>query len=215
MVRGMFLGAAALALLRATAAHPMEKVIGLLEKLGEQVESEHKAEEVTYVKFEYWCKNSRKTLGKSIEEGKANIERLSSEIESHAKNIEVLTAGIKEHEQELQDLDATAAKAEKQRADGKALYDEESASLQATIQAVDEAVAALVDAQGKTGGFLLAQQSAQVVLALAGGGAPTPQQFAMLQKFVQEPAPRPDLKAKGDHEGHVDEYSFKSGSVID
>eukprot|EP00413_Alexandrium_margalefii_P016685 CAMPEP_0204550102 /NCGR_PEP_ID=MMETSP0661-20131031/24870_1 /ASSEMBLY_ACC=CAM_ASM_000606 /TAXON_ID=109239 /ORGANISM="Alexandrium margalefi, Strain AMGDE01CS-322" /LENGTH=92 /DNA_ID=CAMNT_0051557053 /DNA_START=9 /DNA_END=284 /DNA_ORIENTATION=+ len=66
----------------ASDGHPVEKVIVLLQGLMDKTETEGKTEAVTYQKFEYWCKNSVKTLGDAIADEKETIDELESRIQS-------------------------------------------------------------------------------------------------------------------------------------
>ena len=60
--------------------HPIEKIINLLKGLEEQAIEEGKSEALSFQKFEYWCKDSKKTLTKAIAEEKDNIDSLESKI---------------------------------------------------------------------------------------------------------------------------------------
>jgi len=77
------------AVLSGTAAasreHPIEKIVTLLQGLATKSESEGKDEAVAYTKFEYWCKNSIKSLKAAIDEENETIEVLSSKIDSKTK----------------------------------------------------------------------------------------------------------------------------------
>eukprot|EP00444_Apocalathium_aciculiferum_P057177 CAMPEP_0183601030 /NCGR_PEP_ID=MMETSP0371-20130417/180232_1 /TAXON_ID=268820 /ORGANISM="Peridinium aciculiferum, Strain PAER-2" /LENGTH=798 /DNA_ID=CAMNT_0025813113 /DNA_START=76 /DNA_END=2470 /DNA_ORIENTATION=+ len=196
-------------------AHPMEKVIELLKGLKTTAETEGKQEEVTYTKFEYWAMNSVKSLQKSIAEEKAAIENLESEISSHKKNIAVLMEEIEKLDEQLMELDNEAGAAKQDRDAGKALYQEEKASLEDTIKAIDEATKILKSTRSDTDtGFLQARTKVQALLALIGYRASSEQRGA-LQAFVAQPKERPDFKAEGDEAKHVKGYAFKSDTVIE
>merc|ERR1719316_233727 len=80
-------------------AHPIEKVIGLLQDLSSKVEEEAKAEAISYTKFEYWCKTSEKTLSAAIAEEQDTISALESTIEGKQKSAVSL-------EEQIEELDA-------------------------------------------------------------------------------------------------------------
>merc|ERR1719321_1649530 len=67
--------------------HPIAKVIALLEELKVEARTKGEEEAASYQKFEYWCKNSLKTLNTAIAKGKEDIETLEDTIESKKKLI--------------------------------------------------------------------------------------------------------------------------------
>merc|ERR1719473_2607232 len=93
------------------ADHPIENVIELLKGLSSKVEAEGKAEALTFEKFEYWCKNSVKTLDAAIAEEQATIESLESTIASKSEDEASLTDQIKKLTAEIAALDASGVKA--------------------------------------------------------------------------------------------------------
>merc|ERR1719238_2589301 len=91
--------------------HPIKKVVGLLEDLSKTVEDEGKAEAVSFSKFEYWCKNSVKSLDKAIAEEKMTISSLEDKIDAKTKEKKALEEHIKELEDEIAANEASAEKA--------------------------------------------------------------------------------------------------------
>jgi len=199
------------ALLCGTAAasgkHPIEDVIEMLGGLATKAESEGKDEAVAYTKFEYWCKNSKKTLKAAIAEENDTIDSLSNKIDAKKTEKVALEKQIKKLEEELGKMDLSAAKAKKQRKKANDLYKEASSDLSKTKQAVKDCIKALEDA-GEATSFV--QQKVQGVLALVELSV-TQDQRQTLQQFT-EPV---DVAAAGDQKAHVKKYSFKSGNVIE
>merc|ERR1719330_183402 len=178
----------------------------MLQGLMAKVEEEAKDEAVTYTKFEYWCKNSEKTL--------------DSAIASSNQEIETLTAGINgrlEEEELLGDqIDAADKKAKDVRKDMADLYTTTDTNFKSTIKAIDEAIALLEKSFKETDNLLLAQQKVGELLVLVQPEA-TSEQLTVMQAFLRDGKnkTRPVLKAKGDQAKHVKKYAFKSGSVIE
>lgn len=199
------------ALLCGTAAasgkHPIEDVIEMLGGLATKAESEGKDEAVAYTKFEYWCKNSKKTLKAAIAEENDTIDSLSNKIDAKKTEKVALEKQIKKLEEELGKMDLAADKAKKQRKKANDLYKEASSDLSKTKQAVKDCIKALEDA-GEATSFV--QQKVKGVLALVELSV-TQDQRQTLQQFT-EPV---DVAAAGDRKAHVKKYSFKSGNVIE
>jgi hypothetical protein len=70
--------------------HPMEKVIKMLKGLSAKAEMEGKQEALLYEKFEYWCKNSLKTLGTAIDEETETIEMLEDKIKAKKRSKQII-----------------------------------------------------------------------------------------------------------------------------
>jgi len=197
----------------ANTAHPIEKVVDLLKKLKGQAIEEGKTEQVSFAKFQYWCSTSTSELSKAIDDEKATIDELESSIEGFKQEKTALEDQIKELQDEIVDNEA-AAKAAKEK-DGKRTkaYTSKKADLKSTIQAMDDAIAAMQGASKTDSGLLekSAQNSIRQALALLSTKA-TAEQQSLLVDFVSG---RPDQLAKGNEAGHVKKYDFKSDNVID
>jgi len=203
---------------RVAEGHPIEKVIEMLKGLITQVDEESKAEALTYEKFEYWCKNSDKELSEAIAEGKSTIDELSSKIAGLKETEKVLTEEIELLKQELEKLDEEALEAKNIRKAESDLYAEADTDYKSTIKAIDDAIKLLEESKTKTESALLAQQKVQSVLPFLEKQAEAEQRVqlaAFLQAQLVDEPERPKLKSKGDYEGHIDKYSFKSSSVIE
>jgi len=204
---------------RVVEGHPIEKVIDMLKGLIVEVDTEAKAEALTYEKFEYWCKNSVKELDAAIAAGKETIDELTSKISSLKETEKVLTAEIADLEEEIDALDKESEKAKEIRTAEAGLYDEADADYKSTIKAITDAIKLLEESKEKTESALLAQQRVQAVMPFLEKEAETEQRLqlaAFLQaNIMDEPKERPKQLAKGDYEKHIDKYSFKSSSVIE
>jgi len=202
--------------LDASSNHPVENVINLLKNLKAKVTQEGMDEEVMYTKFEYWCSNSLKTLNAKVAEEKEGIEELKNVAASHKMSISLLEEQLKELDDELAQMQTRAGDAEKMRKEQNELYVKSSDDLKSTIKAIEEAIAELEKSKSSAGGLLLAQQRVATALALGTALASDEERMALANfAGIAEEPERPKLKAKGDHEKHINKHSFKSGSVIE
>mmetsp|Transcript_60699 Transcript_60699/g.95680 ORF Transcript_60699/g.95680 Transcript_60699/m.95680 type:complete len:708 (+) Transcript_60699:103-2226(+) len=193
--------------------HPIVKVIDLIKELKEKSISEGKEEAVAYEKFTYWCSTSIATLNKAITDEKELIDELKDKIAGLEKNKATLEEEIATLEDQITKLEASGKAAKEKRSDEAKLYEEANKDLGDTIKAVEDCIVALQEAETSTEPkMLLAQRHVKAVLALIGLKA-TEEQRKGLQKFVEEP--RPEVKAAGDYNSHVDKYDFKSENVIE
>lgn len=189
----------------------------MLEGLIEKAENEGKSEQVSYTKFEYWCKNSISNLDGAIAEEKDKIDALESKIEAKTKEEATLTKEIGDIEEQIGELNAAGAKAEADRNEEAALYTNTSADFESTISSIDQCLTSL-DGSKKTTestGLLQAQGKIQKVLTLIQSSI-SDTQLTTLQGFVtQSAAAGAPAPASGDSAAHVDTYKFKSGSVVE
>lgn len=194
-------------------SHPVEAVIQLLQGLLQKVDSEGKAEALTYAKFETWCTNSERTLKDAIGEETADVDELTSTVAAKTEEIASLGTQITTLQGELSQMALAASESASQRKAAAALYTEADKAQQLTIAAIKSAVEALQAAATSTGGLLLAQQRVREAMPLASAAATT-EQRELLAGFVDGADPEP-LKAAGDYESHIKKYSFKSRNVIE
>jgi len=190
-------------------AHPIEDVIGMLKDLATKAEEEGKEEALAFQKFEYWCKNSEKTLNKAIAEEKDNIDSLTSKIEAKTKESSALKKQIDGLTEQLGKLAASAKKAKDQRDDENALYTKARDDTQSTIDAMSSCLEALEDAKSDTS-FAQAQQKVASIMSLLQTSL-TEHDRKLLKSFT-DPS---EIMAAGDRAGHVKKYSFKGGNVIE
>mmetsp|Transcript_49411 Transcript_49411/g.115533 ORF Transcript_49411/g.115533 Transcript_49411/m.115533 type:complete len:729 (+) Transcript_49411:113-2299(+) len=201
--------------------HPISDVILMLQGLMKKAKMSGEHEQEAYMKFEHWCRNSVSDLEKAITEEKETIEVLTDTIASKAEEKELLEKQISELDNEITNLHAASVKARTERDAEAGVYSQVSGDLTATIKAVEDALTLLEDSKTTTGHLFLAQQHVRSIMALAEARA-SPAQRKQLEAFLDvgrsaapAPAPRPPFFAKGDMTEHVDQYSFKSGGVIE
>jgi len=191
----------------ASQEHPIERIVSLLNGLATKAENEGRDEAVAYTKFEYWCKNSIKTVKKAIQEENDTIDALGSKIDAKSKEKESLDGQIKNLEEELAKLDLSTGKANTQRKNTNDLYLESSQDLKDTVVAVKECITALEGAGDDTS---LVQAKVMRVLSLSEGVLSEHEAHTL--RSVTDPV---DVAAMGDRSTHVKKYSFKSGNVIE
>eukprot|EP00929_Paragymnodinium_shiwhaense_P089810 TRINITY_DN4_c1_g2_i1.p2 TRINITY_DN4_c1_g2~~TRINITY_DN4_c1_g2_i1.p2 ORF type:complete len:729 (-),score=339.55 TRINITY_DN4_c1_g2_i1:123-2309(-) len=201
-------------------AHPMEKVIKMLQDLSAQAEAEGKSEAVAFDKFSHWCTTSSKTLKGAIAEENTKIESLKNQISGEEKLIAELTKQIAQLEKEINNSNLAADEAKKLREETAGLYSQASEDHKATIQAVKDAIAGLVES-GKGGASFLAtaaqpkiRQALALVSAVLPVNTPAVQKKA-LSALLQASPERPEQLAEGDRAAHVLDYDFKSGDIIE
>merc|ERR1719158_2517805 len=112
--------------------HPIANVISMLEGLISDVEAEGKNEALSFQKFEYWCKNSKKTLTKAIAEEKDTIDSLTSKIDAKTKEAKGLEEEIAKLETEIGELQTRGKQADSARDKENALYEETSSDIKDT-----------------------------------------------------------------------------------
>merc|ERR1719389_635417 len=107
----------------ATAEHPIEGVITLLDKLELEARKEGEEEAATFQKFTYWCKRSTRRLTRAIKKEKKSIEMLEYKIEGLAADIETTEEDIAATQAQLEKLDQEAQRARAMRGDAYALWE--------------------------------------------------------------------------------------------
>jgi len=198
--------------------HPIEKVVKMLQGLMAKTEAEAKGEEVSYTKFEYWCRNSKKTLDSAIADSEENIKKLTAGIDSRLEEEALLDDQIADLDEEIKEQETAGKEADKVRKETADLYKTTDDNFAATIKAIEESQKLLEKSYKETDKLLLAQQKVSNLLVLVQSEA-TSEQLSVMQAFVAEQTtattPRPKQLAKGDRATHVKKYAFKSGSVIE
>jgi len=203
-------------------SHPITDVIEMLKDLTEKAKVQGQHEEVAYTKFDHWCRNSAGALEKAIQEEKDTIDMLTDTITSKSEEKAALEKQIGELNDEIAALHSASVKARSARDAEAQVYSQSSGDLSATITAIEDALELLGNAKTSTGHLLLAQDKVRQSMALVEARA-SPAQRAQLESFLSigssqmapAPAPRPPFYAEGDLSSHVDQYSFKSGGVIE
>jgi len=191
--------------------HPIEKIINLLKGLEEQAIAEGKSEALSFQKFDYWCKDSTKTLNKAIAEEKNNIDSLESKIAAKTEESKNLGQQIGKLEKELGELAISAKEALSASDDANSLYEQISSDLQSTIESVGECITAIKDSKDQTS-FIAAQKKVSAVVSLLETQMNDEQHSALTHFTKTDPN---EVAAAGDMGAHKKSYSFKGGNILE
>jgi len=189
--------------------HPIANVIGMLEGLLSDVEAEGKTEALAFQKFEYWCKNGKKTLNKAIVEEKEKIDSLGSKIDAKTKAATALEEQIAQLEEQLGKMETRGKAAQAGRNRDNGLYEEAHSDRSSTIDAIENCITILKESKDATS-LVSAQKKITKILALV---SLSDSQRDQLQTFASTDPE--DVQAKGDDAAHVKKYNFKSGNIIE
>merc|ERR1719316_1012218 len=86
----VFAAVALAAVPQASADHPIEAVISLLEKLEVEAQREGANEAESYQKMQHWCKRSTRMLQRAIKKEKKAIDALETKVDGLTGQIEGL-----------------------------------------------------------------------------------------------------------------------------
>merc|ERR1719217_302796 len=123
--------------------HPATKVINVLKGLQEQVKEEGQEETHLYGKFTYWCGETIKDKEKSITEYEETISVATSTIQALTEDIAALESELTALGEELEKDTASKATMQTERDNANTLYMDNKADLEATIDAIGQAITAL------------------------------------------------------------------------
>merc|ERR1719265_2827566 len=123
--------------------HPASKVIALLQGLQEKIKEEGQEETHQYGKFTYWCGETIKDKEKSVKEYEETMSVAKSTIQALTVDIAALETEITALEAELEKDTASKATMQTERDDANTLYMDNKGDLEATIDAVGQAITAL------------------------------------------------------------------------
>merc|ERR1719284_520846 len=192
----------------ATADHPIAGVITLLEKLEVETKQEAEAEAATYQKFQYWCKRSTRMLTRAMKKEKKSIAELDDKIAGLTADIETLGEDIAALEKQLEVLDQQKQKAKTMRDEEHALYSDDIANLDGSIEATDVAIEVMEEEENAASNALLQTGARHVVRkAVALKKAKGPEDLLKLNPGANNPF-KPKAKTFSSHEGGVIE-TFK------
>merc|ERR1719284_785101 len=192
----------------ATADHPIAGVITLLEKLEVETKQEAEAEAATYQKFQYWCKRSTRMLTRAMKKEKKSIAELDDKIAGLTADIETLGEDIAALEKQLEVLDQQKQKAKTMRDEEHALYSDDIANLDGSIEATDVAIEVMEEEENAASNALLQTGARHVVRkAVALKAAKGPEDLLKLNPGANNPF-KPKAKTFSSHEGGVIE-TFK------
>mmetsp|Transcript_30521 Transcript_30521/g.66972 ORF Transcript_30521/g.66972 Transcript_30521/m.66972 type:complete len:686 (+) Transcript_30521:106-2163(+) len=151
----------------ATRDHPITRIVKLIEDFKVKAEEEGQEEEISYTKFERWCKNSKGQLDGDIKKSKDTLAKASEE----KKQLEATIAKMSEDSERLQgeidDRNSAQAKADEARTEENKEYVAEQGDLSDTITAMDEAIAALEQGKADAATATALQVKASVRRAVA------------------------------------------------
>merc|ERR1740117_1711451 len=150
----------------AAGEHPIDGVIGLLQKLMIQSQEEGAAEAASFQKFTYWCKTSEKSLSKAIHTEKKDIGSLTDQIDGLTADIATGASDIASLKADIEKMETAADNAKALRDEEKELYDGEQKNFEDTVTAVDEAINTLKDSKASA---LIQTKAVEKVKALTMG----------------------------------------------
>jgi len=141
--------AVVLALLFGTAAAvtPIEKVIGLIDGLKDEVEADGKSEAKAYEEFACFCKKETGAKSKSVQKGTDQIGKLSASIADKTQEQTNDSTELQERKQKQNehstDLENTKVRCAKQKAE----YQAEAADLSKAISGLKDAIKSMKDSK--------------------------------------------------------------------
>jgi len=137
--------------------NPVRKVVSLMQKMTKQVTAEGEKEEELYEKFQCYCKNGEKSLGKSIADAETKIPEMEAALKENAGKKEQLRADLKAHKADREQAKTAMAEATSLREKQASEYAKESSETTADLEALGKAVKAISSGMG--GSFLQASTS--------------------------------------------------------
>jgi hypothetical protein len=183
-------------------AHPIKRVIALIQNLAEKAKADGEAEAVTYEGFTHWCGKTTETLGKAIAKEKADIESLKNKVDAKKSEDKTLTKQVQALTKEVSEIQASAAKAAADRSAAIALVNSSLKDFDDTISALTQAIDGLVSSTQAPAA--VASKLIQMPMALA---ALSDDQQAMLVQLSSSPLTGAAPQAKT--------YDVKSGGIVD
>jgi len=212
---GIFAIAIAAQALRVEAGdHPAVKIINLLQKLQAQVKEEGEAETNAYGKFTYWCGEVIKENEGIVKKSKEEIEVAKSSIQALTEDIAALTAEIEQLEADITKDESAKATMESQRGEANTLYGTNKGDLEATIQAVGDAISALEGSKPSLVQSEATQAKVQKAMAYVDIFAPQQGKSAAVA-FLQSRSSQEPADEFENRKGRERTYDFKGGDIIE
>jgi len=143
-----------------SAANPIRRVVTMLQMMQKKVEAEGVKEKELFDKFMCYCKSSKETLAKSIEDAGVKVPQLESDIKESEGEMAQLQEDLNSHKADREEAKGAMAKATEIREKEAAAFAKEKANDDSNLAALKKALAAIE--KGMAGGFL--QTSAAAVL---------------------------------------------------
>merc|ERR1719158_2266719 len=199
--------------------HPAVKIIALLQKLQAQVKEEGEVETNAYGKFTYWCSEVIKEQDGIIKKAKQEISVAESSIKALTEDIAALTSEIEQLEADITKDESSKSTMESQRGEANTLYGTNKGDLEATIQAVGDAIKALEDSKPSLVQSEAVQAKVQKALAFVDIFAPQQGKIAAVAFLQARAAAEPIESAEADkfagRTGRERSYDFKGGDIIE
>jgi chromosome segregation ATPase len=139
-----------------SAANPIRRVVTMLQMMVKKVEAEGEKEKELFEKFMCYCKSSKETLAKSIEDAETKVPQLESSIKEAVSMKTQLDEDIMNHKASREEAKAAMAKATEIREKEAAAFAKEKAEDDANLAALKKALAAIE--KGMAGGFFADQR---------------------------------------------------------
>jgi predicted RNase H-like nuclease (RuvC/YqgF family) len=148
---------AGFALPLASDVSPIEKVVEMLSGMESKIIAEGKDAQKVYAEFAEFCEDRSREVAFEIKTGKAEITDLTAAIEKESASIESLNAKIEEISAALATDEADLKAAGEIRAKEKAVFEEEQAKLEETIDTLSRAISILEREMAQAGGASMLQ----------------------------------------------------------
>merc|ERR1719161_997824 len=122
------------------AANPIRRVVTMLQMMQKKVEAEGVKEKELFDKFMCYCKSSKETLAKSIEDAGVKIPQLESDIKESGGELAQLQEDLKNHKADREEAKAAMAKATEMREKEAAAFAKEKANDDSNLAALKKAL---------------------------------------------------------------------------
>jgi len=196
--------------------HPAVKIINLLKKLQVQIKEEGQAETHAFGKFTYWCTETTKAKTAAVAEFNKEIEVASAEIKALTEDIAALEKEIEDLAASITANEAAKEKMQSNRDADNSVYMTSKADLESTIDAVAQAITALLESKPA---FLQrdSKKSAAVktALGLLHVFYPDNKAVAQLMQLGADPIESEMADKFEGRTGREATYDFKGGEVIE
>lgn len=207
---------------------PTEKVIEMLQDLGNETQAEQDTEKKNYETYSGWCNKTNEERTDSINNGEDQAKSLVANLEKQTGNLNELLADLAELTQKKEQLEAAKAASAKQCEKDKNVYDATRADLDQALSGLSNAIKVLHQAKGaepteqseEQTELLLLQHTSAIQQSLDLGEAMgfLPEAVhrritAFLQGSASAEPDKPWLEKEGAHK-NKEEYGFQSGGIV-
>merc|ERR1719421_1347337 len=164
--------------------------------------------------FTYWCGEVIKENEGIVKKSKEEIEVAKSSIQALTEDIAALTAEIEQLEADITKDESAKATMESQRGEANTLYGTNKGDLEATIQAVGDAIAALEGSKPSLVQSEATQAKVQKAMAYVDIFAPQQGKSAAVA-FLQSRSSQEPADEFENRKGRERTYDFKGGDIIE